>query len=401
MVNFAAMLTAGVPDHHPSHRDLLWTPEASAGHVAQVDAIVVPTVRPPAYLLDAATAAMALDCPLITLHSGKWTSAREAAGRLPPEVNLIAIDLADPERLRLPPLGTSRLLAGTRFATRTDTSAKRNVGLILARMADWRRVIFLDDDIVVRDPDHLRQAAGLLEPYNIVGLSVGGFPDNSVVCHAYRAVGGEQQSFIGGGALAVAVKRACSFFPNVYNDDWFYLLDAAQKGLQPSAVVGQVEQRPYDPFRTPDRARCEELGDVLAEGAFWLLDQGKPLTDADLRYWEDFLARRKRFVRRVLGRVSEAPIEPAQRARMEAALRASLGRLEFITADICRDYLRAWAADRERWRKFIDRQPTRLPLERALELLAGPHRDRLTWVTRAPVSAGVPGRAGRVPAQVS
>jgi hypothetical protein len=29
--------------------------------------------------------------------------------------------------------------------------------------------------------------------------------------------------------------------------------------------------RPYDLFRTPDRARAEELGDVLAEGIFWLL----------------------------------------------------------------------------------------------------------------------------------
>ena len=105
-------------------------------------------------------------------------------------------------------------------------------------------------------------------------MQIGGFPDHSVVCHAYRQAGGEQQSFIGGGALAVEVKRSKSFFPDIYNDDWFFLLDGS-KWLQPIAVRGQVIQQPYDPFRTPDRARAEELGDVLAEGIYWLLDQDR------------------------------------------------------------------------------------------------------------------------------
>jgi hypothetical protein len=109
--------------------------------------------------------------------------------------------VADPASLRLPDLETSRLLAGTRFAGKEDTSAKRNLGLVLSHMIGWGRIVFLDDDILVGDPGHLRQAAGLLDTHNAVGLSVVGYPDNSVVCHAYRAVGGFQQSFIGGGAL--------------------------------------------------------------------------------------------------------------------------------------------------------------------------------------------------------
>jgi len=124
----------------------------------------------------------------------------------------------------------------------------------------------------------LSPAAGLLSTYNAVGLSIGGFPDNSVVCHAYRDVGGSQQSFIGGGALAVVLSRNHSFFPKIYNEDWFYLLDA-EKGLQPLAVTGAVRQSPYDPYRSPERARAEEFGDVLAEGVFWLLDQRRSVAD--------------------------------------------------------------------------------------------------------------------------
>ncbi len=61
-------------------------------------------------------------------------------------------------------------------------------------------------------------------------------------------------------------------------------------------------QHPYDPYRTPDRARSEEFGDVLAEGIFWLLDEGKTLDHAaDPRHWELFLARRRRFIDHVLG----------------------------------------------------------------------------------------------------
>ena len=231
-------------------------------------------------------------------------------------VDLIAIDMPESAQLRLPELETSRLLAGTIFERRTDVSTKRNLALVLSHMLRWKRVVFLDDDIRVPDPADLSRAAGLLDTHTAVGLGIGGFPDNSMVCHAFREAGGWQETFIGGGALAVDVKRNRSFFPNVYNEDWFFVLDAG-KGLQSVATVGQVLQYPYDPYR-PERARAEEFGDVLAEGTFWLLDQGRSASDGDLAHWRDFLTKRKRFIERVHdnGRTVRAAIEPAERARM-------------------------------------------------------------------------------------
>lgn len=371
------MMSREVADHHGSHRKLLWAlgedPSLlgdSPPRTAKVDAIIVPTARHPANLNDAVKLAAALDCDLVTLHSGKWTSAREAARRFRGRAALHAIDVPDPANIGLPELRSSQLLAPTRFRRPADTGAKRNLGLLLSHLVGWERVVFLDDDIEIHDPEHLKQASALLDTHNVVGLFIDGFPDNSVVCHAYRIAGGYQQSFIGSGALVVQVQRSPSFFPDIYNDDWFYMLDAKER-LQPAATIGKVFQRPYDPFRTPDRARAEELGDVLAEGTFWLLDQGLSIADADLRHWRDFLPRRRMFIERVLRMVSQASeVDPAARARMEAALKAARGRLALITPELCQDYLQAWVADRERWLRHVGRLPVRRSLESALEWLA-------------------------------
>ncbi len=374
------------PDHHGSHTDLLWAAD-DAGRRRGIDAIIVPTARPPAYLDQAAALAHALGCTLVTLHSKQWTSAAKAAQRLPRNVNLLAVDIRDPAQLRLPDWETSRLLAGTVFDRRTDTSAKRNMALVLSRMLGWSRVLFLDDDITELDPDDVRRASGLLDTYNAVGLRVGGMLDHSVVCHAYRQAGGSQQAFIGGGALAVHLERSTSFFPDIYNDDWFFLLDG-DKGIQPVGVTGAVRQFPYDPFRNPDRARGEELGDVLAEGIYWLLDQGGSVTDADQAHWTKFLVRRRRFIERVLRMVEQdGTLEPAERARRIAALKGSLGRLRLITPELCEKYLRAWAADRQRWHRELQKPPIRSIQQHsgrerrrhAVAALSRPGAPRLTW----------------------
>jgi hypothetical protein len=377
--------------HHGTHRPLIWPGDESTYSV-KIDAIFVPTARPVPYLEEAAAAALFLDCPLVTLHSLKWTSARAAVTSLDPAVDLIAIDVPSADRLRLPALETSRLLEspeGKVFKRRTDLSTKRNLALVLSRMLRWKRIIFLDDDIRVPNPGDLGRAASLLDSHAAVGLGIGGFSDNSMVCHAFRAVGGKQETFIGGGALAVAIERNLSFFPNVYNEDWFFLLEAGKR-LQSVASVGQVLQYPYDPYRV-ERARAEEFGDVLAEGIFWLLDQGRPVSDGELlAHWENFLAHRKQFIQQIREMVkSRADISSTVKARMEEALRAALGRCELITPALCVKYVAALSNDQSRWQRHIEqilRQPT-LSREEALSALTVSKSSPLTWYTRDATSA--------------
>jgi hypothetical protein len=341
--------------HHESHRDLLGSPFAVESSPAPVDAVIVPTARSAPYLRHAITVARTLGCPLIALCSrhAKTRALASLVDEQDHEIAFLALDLSTPGLQRsLPSFETSRMLAGTRFARRTDTSLKRNLGLALARMAGWHRIAFLDDDILVPDALDLQVASGLLDRFDVAGLRIGGFPDNSVVCHAHRDTGGNQDTFVGGGALVVPTDRYPAFFPEIYNEDWFFLLDNVR--LRRTTLVGEVKQRTYDPYVDPERARGQELGDVLAEGVFALLDCGQRVQDADsIEYWRSFLGRRSRFIEHVLEGIDGARLPAERRWHMRNALRAALGRHRQITPDLCVAYLRAWRTDRTRWRNFL------------------------------------------------
>ncbi|MEU8251584.1 GNAT family N-acetyltransferase [Nonomuraea sp. NPDC048916] len=352
-----------------SHRHLLSGRDDARAH-GRVDAIIVPTVRPAAYLRNAARVALRLGCPLVALCSGRWASADLAVRGLDDlGVELVAADLPRHARPR-PSLTTSALLRGNPVDRRADTGPKRNLGLMLAKLAGWERVVFLDDDIVVPDPEDLLRAAGLLDTYDRVALSVKWFHDNSVICHSNRDTGEEQATFVGAGAMAVAANRAPAFFPAVYNEDWLDLLGDTR--LRPTAVVGTVVQRPYDPYLSPDRARTEEFGDILAEGLYALLDAGEAWTGADRDFWGHHIDRRRRLIGDILRRIRQgAGGDRHRRDRMRASLRAALAQHEFVTPKLCVRYLRAWQADRDDWQTFLSDLPTDLPLEKARDELAG------------------------------
>jgi hypothetical protein len=177
-------------------------------------------------------------------------------------------------------------------------------------------------------------------------------PDHSVVCHAYRAAGGKQDTFVGGGAMAVGTREITSFFPNIYNEDWFFLLD--DDGLRGTTTTGIAIQKPYDPYRV-ERARMEELGDVLAEGLYWLLDNERPLKEATTAlHWETFLRERVGFITDVICMVERMDREPGQRDRMLAALKAARGRCQLIAPDLCVQYIHAWQEDRDTWRDHVE-----------------------------------------------
>ena len=339
--------------HRTSHRGLIEL-SATTGDTTPVDAIIVPSARPAAALAEAGRLATALGCVLLLLCS-KHSDAEKAVESLKRRgLDVVAVDYPEGGIARLPDLQTSTVLGRSRLMRRTDTSAKRNLGLVLARLAGWKRVVFLDDDIQVPEPIDLARAAALLDTCDGVGLHIGGFPDNSVVCHANRETGASQDTFIGGGALAVPADRMDSFFPEIYNEDWFFLLDETM--LRRVGQIGVALQTPYDPFASPDRARGEEFGDVLAEGLFALLDDGGKIGDADHGYWKMFLAARLEFIETIRARIEgyRRPITVREQHMLES-LAASCGRLQFIWPKTCVAYIEAWQRDRERWRRVMSR----------------------------------------------
>lgn len=344
-------------EHHASHGKLLTSVDVADCPPGRVDAVVVPTNRPTAHLSAALDVAAALDRPLVALTSGHASAARTAKLARDRGVEALALDVRDLPGAVMPRLATGKVLRGTEFERRTDTSLKRNLGLLVSWVVGWERVAFLDDDITVPRPADLDAAAGLVsDGYAAVGLDVGGFPDNSVVCHAHRETGGEQGTFIGGGALVVGNGSMTSFFPNVYNEDWFFLLD--DRGLRRSARTGEVLQKPYDPFANELRAQTEEFGDCLAEGVFALLDdEGGVEAAADEGYWWEFLLDRAGLIDGILDRIRSRSRQDDEALRMEMALRAARKRCDAIPPSLCVRYLKALAQDRRTWAGHVERHP--------------------------------------------
>jgi hypothetical protein len=73
--------------------------------------------------------------------------------------------------------------------------------------------------------DNVARLAEQLDRYQVAGMIVRNFPDNSVVCHARRDAGLPQDVFWTGAVLGVHCNNLpLSFFPDIYNEDWFFLL---------------------------------------------------------------------------------------------------------------------------------------------------------------------------------
>src|SRR6185295_20047081 len=90
-----------------------------------------------------------LGAPLVVLCSRK-TSLTEAVARLGRRRRCRALVIEVPKRYQhdLLPRRTAALRFKVASANRwSDLSLKRNLGLLLARLHGWGKILFLDDDI--------------------------------------------------------------------------------------------------------------------------------------------------------------------------------------------------------------------------------------------------------------
>jgi hypothetical protein len=249
---------------------------------------------------------------------------------------------------------------------------KRNLGLLMARLHGWGKILFLDDDIsdyaqgmpqAIPAPTARRLAAEL-DVRQIAGLTCPQFPDNSVVCHARRLAGFSQDTFVTGAVLGVNCNdQPIPFFPDQYNEDWFFFSSlAAERTL---GLVGSATQAPYDPYENPNRAREEEFGDLLAEGLYALFGQQpaemmyvRRLEAADERYWQQFMEARRHMLSLTASHLQRA-IEGMKDIRMHTAalrsLRAAKRQLCRLSANTCADYIHAWASDLHDWQQSTQR----------------------------------------------
>ena len=369
------MTSSGVPStgarsrssaYRPSHNDIL-RPLSGTGGAGRgrLDGVVVPTCRPwgrglPGVLL-ALELAERFHCELLVLCSQgaraadylrSWPEGRRA--------RVVLVDVT-PSLLRhaLPDFRTSGHDTGSRLRT-NDVGSKRNLALSMAVRAGWRNLLFLDDDISRMPGASSLDAAGVdtaLDSFaadpglRAVGWPSTGFPDNSVVGHARRAAGMDQDVFVSAAGLAVVVDTATPFFPDIYNEDWLFLVAAAAQASRWKGSIGhagEVAQLPYEPFR-PARARSEEIGDLIGEGVFNLLEDDGPAFWHMARraeFWQRTLVERTRMLTRIHGLV---PRRQDVRAALGAAADVHLG----LDPAGLANFVSCWKSDLVTWREHL------------------------------------------------
>jgi hypothetical protein len=330
---------------------------------AHLDAIIVPASRPAFALQPAIELAAFLGAFLVVLCS-KQTKLEQVARRVARTPAARALLVQIPETWTHPgfPVRTSATEFQWASAGRTsDLSAKRNIGLLLARLRGWNKITFVDDDVTLSQTDNIARLAGQLDEYQVAGMVVRRFPDNSVVNHARRLAGLTQDVFVTGAVLGVHCNNLpLSFFPDIYNEDWFFFSEEAASRKLPR--VGHAIQAEYDPFAYPDRARSEEFGDLLAEGLYALIGEQDPsvpfverLHAATTAYWSRFIDARRDAITEAKTKLCNFVDGAANNGYISSALdslAAAESQLGTITPDLCVNFLGAWQDDLRDWQRF-------------------------------------------------
>jgi hypothetical protein len=347
-----------IPGQSDSHAGLLdeRVESRSVSDHARFDAIVVPTYRPVAVLRNSIGLARRTQTPLIVACSRAVTQNEVIELASSENVEAFAFDLPPTNPLGIDFLTSEddELIAASPGWHR-DLSIKRNIGLVLARLLGWTRLMFLDDDIYGVGQHHVAALAAALEDHSVSALIPKRYPDNSVVCHAHRLGGGKQDVFASASGIGVRCdQKELAFFPNLYNEDWFFFADEAAR--RRIAKVGESRQRKYDPYQDPARAAREEFGDLLAEGLYARLDINEGIWDVDTEYWRHFINKRMEFHQQVTEALGD--IEDRDKAaRAAKSVRAAQDQLALITPGQCQRFVDLWQTDLVAWRRYLTNLP--------------------------------------------
>jgi hypothetical protein len=374
--------------HRPTHLHMLSRVPRYRPNAARIElsAIIVPTSRSAenvgAGLGLAARIAEAKDAQLIVVRSGNASGSPYPRHLLPAtNIPTAIVDLPSSATNSLRtswPIGSHSISALNRFG---DISFKRNMPLLMGQMCGWSSILMLDDDMTTKRVSRIARSgesahpflrlddvlADLVEhPHMIAaGYLERDFDDNSVVCHARRLAGYPQEGFIGGGALVIRCGSDLPFFPETYNEDWLFFFGAMLQArhTHPSSAikfVGTVHQKAYYPFLA-SRAESEELGDVLAEGLFALLDDSPEdiLANASsAEYWQEIIWYRQNMIidliREVRSRSDHR--DEGTFADVERSLRAALAVYHGARNDwasLLAEYFRLFMSDITDWQNLL------------------------------------------------
>lgn len=147
----------------------------------------------------------------------------------------------------------------------------RNYALIYSKLMNFKKVLFIDDDIIVPSDKLIHAIFDLLSSYNIVGANISGLPDYSIIEYLIAKLGikpSHPDNIVSGGFMAFNLDEVSSeFFINIYNEDWIWQI--MHCNLK-STKYGEVYQIPTNIFNNYNRilgkARWQSIGEIAVDG---------------------------------------------------------------------------------------------------------------------------------------
>jgi len=141
----------------------------------------------------------------------------------------------------------------------------RSYALSFARAVGFSKILMVDDDIIVHRYEKALKTLGLLAIFGIVGAKTAGMPDDSVMGHILRQGATCNSEFISGQFMAIDLKRVSFPFPDIYNEDWAFVL-LHSLSLQ-VARYSSAYQLPYNPVANLiEKSMFQEPGEVFCVG---------------------------------------------------------------------------------------------------------------------------------------
>lgn len=175
----------------------------------------------------------------------------------------------------------------------------RNYAIILSKVLRYKKVLFMDEDINIKDTDIIGTVMGKLNDADFVSAKISGMTDDSVVGHMMRTCGVDVYEFLSGGFLAFNLDAVYNYFLNYYNEDliWLFLHEPKSKIIK----YGEVYQILQDPFENAvKRALDQEFGEILADGVHVALNRGDFSLLMHKTFWDAILGGRTVEIERLM-----------------------------------------------------------------------------------------------------
>jgi len=326
-------------------RDLIesWAPSGAADRCSHLQAIYVPTKGRIQHVRELLDGLDAHDVPVFLLPSCEEDIPLASAWKGRAVQQLRFRDHAP----SLSVMQSLRSAANPLFTTPAatwDLPLKRNYALWHARENGFREILLVDDDIRGLDNALFTAGATALEKWMVAGVFIDDFPDTSVIGHVELAVGERVIPFLSGSCLFIRSDVPFGFFPQIYNEDWIFMLPHMEGGNICS--LGSIRQEPYDPFGESSRPVFQEPGEIIADGLFALLACGRYADRLHQATWAAILSKRREWLT-VLA-------ERARNRLHRAAVEAARAQCQRITALDCTDYVNDLEHDRRTWNDSLE-----------------------------------------------